>query len=69
MLLPDTHRLHLLFNGFNVVKKQFWSKRAGRYARIQVGEDEALSLQQSESCYPLGLFLLKAGHSVSANAN
>jgi len=52
-------RLGMLLNGFSIVKKEFWAKRAGLNVWTQVNEDEALAVKPSESFYAIGLFLLK----------
>ncbi|MCL4460026.1 MAG: DUF268 domain-containing protein [Chloroflexi bacterium] len=52
-------RLDLLLHGFQVIEKQFWSKRSDLNVWVEVSEEEALSLQPSESLYALGLFVLK----------
>ena len=54
------NRLALLLNGFQIVKKEFWSKQANLGMWTQVVEDEALSVQPSASFYALGLFILKS---------
>ena len=63
-----THRLNLLLRGFYVIKKEFWSKRAGLNICARVSEEEAIDVQPSESFYALGLFILKSGHTVLQNA-
>ncbi|MBI3601110.1 MAG: DUF268 domain-containing protein [Nitrospinae bacterium] len=57
-------RLNMLFRGFSAVKKEFWSKRNGLNVWIKVSEEEALSVQPSESFYAMGLFILKANNSM-----
>lgn len=53
-------RLPLLLRGFRVIKKEFWSKRAGGNVWVLVDEEEALNVHPSHSFYALGLFILKA---------
>lgn len=62
-----TQRLNLLLRGFCVIKKEFWSKRAGNNIWTQVSEEDALSVQPSESFYALGLFILKTNNIMSQN--
>jgi hypothetical protein len=55
-----TGRLPLLLRGFDVVKKEYWSKRPLKNVWMQVAEEDAFAVQPSESFYALGLFVLKA---------
>lgn len=61
-------RFDLLFRGFSLIKKEFWSKRSGQNFWIKVTEEEALSIQPSESFYALGLFILKSNSLLSQDA-
>ena len=54
-----TKRLHLLLRGFQIIKKEFWSKRSGRNVWVRVNEEEALAVQPSKTFYSLGCFILK----------
>ena len=53
------HRLKQLLDGFEVVKKEFWSKRDGSNVWVVVSEREAINADPSKSFYALGLMVLK----------
>ena len=52
-------RLNLLLRGFRVAKEEFWTKRPGLNVWTQVGRQEALATQASETFYSLGFFVLQ----------
>ena len=57
-------RLSRLLEGFEVMDKEFWSKRDGSNIWVRVSEGEALNVDPSRSFYALGLMVLK--HQASA---